>query len=79
MPEIFRLFGFSFFFYSREHEPVHIHVQGNGGMAKYEWNGKEFQYRESIGINNGDLKRIKEAIDENADIIIRRWNQHFNW
>lgn len=79
MPEIFRLFGFSFFFYSREHEPVHIHVQGNGGMAKYEWNGKEFQYRESIGIKNGDLKRIKEAIDENADIIIRRWNQHFNW
>lgn len=28
MPEIFRFFGFSFFFYSREHEPLHIHVEG---------------------------------------------------
>ncbi|MBE6256077.1 MAG: DUF4160 domain-containing protein [Prevotella sp.] len=26
MPEVFRFFGFSFFFYSREHEPLHIHV-----------------------------------------------------
>ena len=34
MPEVFRFFGFSFFFYSKEHEPVHVHVEGNGGMAK---------------------------------------------
>ena len=33
MPEVFRFFGFSFFFYSKEHEPVHVHVEGNGGMA----------------------------------------------
>ncbi|MCQ2171825.1 MAG: DUF4160 domain-containing protein [Bacteroidales bacterium] len=31
MPEIFRFYGFSFFFYSREHEPIHVHVEGNGG------------------------------------------------
>ena len=29
MPEVFRLFGYSFFFYSKEHEPLHIHVEGN--------------------------------------------------
>lgn len=33
MPEIFRFYGFSFFFYSKEHEPLHVHVEGNGGMA----------------------------------------------
>ncbi|MBP1541684.1 MAG: DUF4160 domain-containing protein, partial [Prevotella sp.] len=27
MPEVFRFFGFSFFFYSKEHEPVHVHVE----------------------------------------------------
>ena len=32
MPEVFRFYGFSFFFYSREHEPLHIHVEGNEGM-----------------------------------------------
>ena len=41
MPEVFRFFGFPFFFYSKEHEPVHVHVEGNGGMAKFVWNGSE--------------------------------------
>lgn len=33
MPEIFRFFGFSFFFYSREHDPLHVHVEGMGIKA----------------------------------------------
>ena len=36
MPEVFRFYGFSFF-YSKEHEPLHIHVEGNGGAAKFIW------------------------------------------
>ena len=35
--QVFRFFGFSFF-YSKEHDPLHVHVEGNGGMAKFEWN-----------------------------------------
>ena len=69
MPEVFRFFGFSFFFYSKEHEPVHVHVEGNGGMAKFVWNGSELA---------NDLKKIKAVIDENADLIIKRWEEHFN-
>jgi hypothetical protein len=45
MPEVFRLFGFSFFFYSKEHEPIHIHVEGNGGMAKFDWDDTKFVLR----------------------------------
>ncbi len=78
MPEIFRLFGFSFFFYSREHEPPHVHVEGNGGMAKFEWDGDTFQLKEKYNLKANDLKKIKGAIDENADLIIKRWNKHFN-
>lgn len=78
MPEIFRFFGFSFFFYSREHDPLHVHVEGNGGMAKFEWNGTEFVLVERMGIKAGDFKKIKAVIDENADIIIAQWNKHFN-
>lgn len=78
MPEIFRFFGFSFFFYSREHDPLHVHVEGNGGMAKFEWNGTEFVVVEQMGIKAGDFKKIKAVIDENADIIIAQWNKHFN-
>lgn len=78
MPEVFRLFGFSFFFYSKEHEPVHIHVEGNGGMAKFDWDGTKFVLREKINIKANDMKKIQAAIDENADLIIKHWNNHFN-
>jgi hypothetical protein len=36
MPEVFRFYGFSFFFYSKEHEPLHIHVEGKDGCAKFD-------------------------------------------
>ncbi len=29
MPEIFRAFGFTFLFFSHDHEPIHVHVIGN--------------------------------------------------
>ncbi len=55
LTEIFRFFGFSFFFYSREHDPLHVHVEGNGGMAKFEWNGTEFVLVEQMGIKAGEV------------------------
>lgn len=32
MPKIFEYFGFIFYFYSNEHEPIHVHVL-HGGRA----------------------------------------------
>ena len=80
MPEIFRFFGFVFFFYSREHEPLHVHVEGNGGNARFEYdeNNGHFSLAESNGIKTGDLKRIARIVDDNADIIIQAWNRYFN-
>ena len=53
-------------------------VKGNGGMAKFEWNSTEFVLTEKQGIKANDFRKIKTIIDENADIIIKRWNEHFN-
>ncbi len=36
MPEVFRIFGMRFFFYSNEHLPIHIHVQNANGKAKFQ-------------------------------------------
>ena len=77
MPEVFRLFGYSFLFYSREHEPLHIHVEGNGGMAKFQWDGNSFIVSERANIKAGDYKKIKTAIDENTELIIKIWNSYF--
>lgn len=77
MPEIFRFFGFSFFFYSREHEPPHVYVEGASGFAVFDWNGEKFVLREKHNIKNNDLSRIAFVIDENADIILKRWQTYF--
>lgn len=77
MPEIFRFFGFSFFFYSKEHEPPHVHVEGASGMAIFDWDGEIFILREKHRIKGNDLKRIEGVIEENADIILKRWQSYF--
>lgn len=77
MPEIFRAFGFSFLFFSRDHEPIHVHVIGKDGDAKYVWNGTEFVFDYQHNIKANDLKKIKSMIDENRDIIIRHWENYF--
>ena len=77
MPEIFRFYGFSFFFYSREHEPIHVHVEGNNGYAVFDLVGASFVLREKQNIKANDQKKIEAAIEENKDIIIKRWKEHF--
>ncbi len=79
MPELFRIFGFLFFFYSREHEPIHVHVEGAGGLVILDSNEEtdSFEVREQRNIKPNDLKRIKKVVSDNKDIIIKRWNEYF--
>ncbi len=79
MPELFRFFGFTFFFYSREHEPIHVHVEGSEGKAIFDYDETTdtFIVRERVNIKNNDMKRIKRVIEENQDIILKRWKEHF--
>ena len=77
MPELFRFFGYSFFFYSREHEPIHVHVEGNDGYAKYVLAEDAFVLKETHGIKASDRKKIELTIEEIKDIIISRWKEYF--
>jgi hypothetical protein len=36
MPKIYEYFGFIFFFYSNEHEPIHVHVIKGGYQTVFE-------------------------------------------
>ncbi len=77
MPELFRLFGFVFLLFSHEHIPIHVHVRGHGGDAKFVWDGEGFVLAENNGIKATDLKRIERAVQENADLILSRWIEIF--
>lgn len=77
MPELFRLYGFLFMFFSHEHEPMHVHVIGNDGEAKFTWDGNQFVLERARNLKTNDLKKIKRAIASNSDIIVKRWNELF--
>ncbi|MCB0515468.1 MAG: DUF4160 domain-containing protein [Chitinophagales bacterium] len=76
MPTLFRAFGLRFFFYSNEHEPIHIHISNADGEAKFDvenmiWVGNK-------GLKNKDLKLAESLIEENKDLIIKAWHNYFN-
>lgn len=77
MPELFRYAGFIFFFFSREHEPIHVHVEGNGGKVIFDIVDGELIQRELHNIKANDLKRIKRFAQLNIEIIIEEWNNRF--
>jgi len=77
MPELFRMYGFLFMFFSHEHEPMHVHVIGNEGEAKFSWNGDRFVLEQSRDVKRNDLRRIKDDISSNSDIIVKRWIELF--
>lgn len=77
MPELFRMYGFLFMFFSHEHEPMHVHVIGNEGEAKFSWNGDRFVLEKSRNVKHNDLRRIRDVISSNSDIIVKRWKELF--
>ncbi|MBQ8062298.1 MAG: DUF4160 domain-containing protein [Bacteroidales bacterium] len=77
MPELFRMYGFLFMFFSHEHEPMHVHVIGNEGEAKFSWDGDRFVLVKARNVKRNDLKRIKDVISSNSDIIVKRWKELF--
>lgn len=77
MPELFRQYGFIFLFFSREHEPIHVHVRGHNGDAKFVWKEGRFELEIVNNIKANDLKRIEKAVHDNADIILKRWCELF--
>ena len=85
MPKIFEYFGFIFFFYSNEHEPIHVHVMHNGCQSVFElimMNGEltEIRVREKTGedpLPTKDKKIAEEFIRKYSKNIIAKWVKFF--
>lgn len=75
MPELFRLFGIRFFFFSNEHLPIHVHIENGDGDAKFQI--KPVKILSNNGMKNKDIKLAESIIEENEDLIEKRWNEYF--
>ena len=75
MPELFRFYGIKFFFFSREHLPIHVHISNADGDAKFTI--EPIALVENNGMKNKDLKIAEGIIEENKDVIEERWKEYF--
>lgn len=74
MPEVFRKYGFVFFFYSNEgQEPMHIHVRKAGGFANFWIEPIELDYAQ--GLKVADIKLAEDLILEHTETIKQKWNE----
>ena len=85
MPKIFEYFGFVFFFYSNEHEPIHVHVTHSGRQSIFELiilDGElvEVRVREKAGeepLPAKDQKVAETFIQKYYPNIISKWIKFF--
>lgn len=77
MPTIFEQDGYRFFFYSNDHEPVHVHVhvRRGGGEAVFAIE-EEVALRESSGLKVKELARAQQLAEENKRLILQKWDEH---
>ena len=77
MPEVLRVGGYRFFFFSREgSEPQHIHVEQAERYAKF-WLSP-LTLAESRGFRSSELRALHNLIEKHRDSFIVAWDEHFS-
>ena len=74
MPTIIRQNGFSIMIYTKDHEPMHVHVWYQGNMAIIEFED-EISIRENVGLSRRQLKQAIEIVVENRELLIDEWEK----
>lgn len=85
MPKIFEYLGIIIYFYSNEHEPIHVHGKIDDTENKAEFiieNGKIVEIRiKAVGstkpLKATDLRNFKTFLSEYADRIVEKWIEFF--
>lgn len=75
MPTIFEIFGLRFFFYSDDHEPIHVHVVKGDDDAKIQIE-PEVKLVYNHGLKAKDLKRALELAEMYKEDIVDVWNKY---
>lgn len=85
MGKIFEYFGFIFYFFSNEHEPVHVHVKHGGEECIFDLiieDGEliRLERREKLGVdpmNSQDAADAKDFITHYWKEIVEKWVECF--
>ncbi len=83
MPKLYDYLGISIWFFTDEHNPIHVHARHDNDEVKveiYERNGivYDVQYKEIRGkFTPAKMRDLKMFINENKSAILYAWKQVF--
>jgi len=77
MPTLFIIFGIRFFFYSDDHEPIHVHISYGGKLAKIQVL-PEVSVVYDQGVGPQILKKALKTVDNYKEDIIAEWHSYFD-
>jgi hypothetical protein len=85
MPKIFEYLGILIFFYSNEHEPIHVHARKGENESKAEFiiqNGEIIEIRikqvdRFTPLKKAEMKLFKEFLEIFANKIVQKWIDYF--
>lgn len=73
---MFRSGELRFFFFSREEERPHVHVEGPGGEAKF-WIVPTVSLAMNWGLRPAAVSKAERIIHERHSEIKKAWEEHF--
>lgn len=85
MPKLYEYFGLVVFFYTNEHEPIHVHGEFQNGYARADICLKEGKIIRIVFSNvsgkrpllGNKMKDFRTLVNARADDIVRRWVEYF--
>lgn len=85
MPKLYEYLGLIIFFYSNEHEPIHVHAQCDGRESKAEFVLMEGEIVEirvvevkgSRPLIGKHLQNFKKLVEVYAEDIVQKWVDYF--
>ena len=75
MPTLFEIFGLRFFFFSNEHEPVHVHVENGDGRIQIT---QTIEVIENKGMKQKDVKKAVGIVELYKEEIVNSWQMYFS-
>lgn len=77
MPTLFEIFGLRFFFFSNEHEPIHVHAENGDGKIKIQVSPM-IELVENKGMKPKDVKKALNLVKLYKSEIEDSWMMYFS-
>ncbi|SHI43316.1 protein of unknown function [Tangfeifania diversioriginum] len=85
MPKIYEYLGILIFFYSNEHEPIHVHAKRGENEIRAEFtivDGKIEkiilkQVKGRMPLSKSDIQNFRDFLEVYGDNIVEKWIQYF--